>query len=111
MLLWLSEGLAYVKTESATTNNESSATKSVEVSLENDRAKPENLFDYANSIKFVLADASTGNRQKLEAYANKNGCEILDMASEDLLYVDEKARDLPVADNYIRISCKINDEL
>lgn len=61
--------------------------------------------------ELMLADTSTGNRQKLEAYANKNECEILDMASENLYGYDEKDRDLPVADNYIRISCKINDEL
>lgn len=148
---------AIVKKEPANTNKESATTKNVEVSLENDRAIPENLFDYANSIKnaesysetvypksgshpifagypvvsfktlyfeewvgccpsttneFILADTSTGNRQKLEAYANKNECEILDIDSENLLYGnDEKARDLPRADNYIRISCIINDEL
>lgn len=146
---------AIVKKEPAT-KKESATTKSVEVSLENDRAKPENLFDYANSDKyaegyretiypksgkeptfagypvvafdtlyfeewvgccpsttneFMLANVSSGNRQKLEAYANKNECEVRDLPSEDIKHTyDWEGRDLPLADNYIELSCMMTDE-
>lgn len=81
--------------EAAITKKEAAAVKSVEVSIEDNKVKPENIFDYANPDKYAESYTQT-IYPKAGAHPTFSGYPV---ASFDTLYFDEWIGCCPRATN------------
>lgn len=81
--------------DKAITKKESAAVKSVEVSIEDNKLKPENIFDYANPDKYAEGYTQT-IYPKAGAHPTFSGYPV---ASFDTLYFDEWVGCCPRATN------------